>query len=146
MSDKLSSSYARLTQGSAVDKTGWPEGPWMEEPDDVEWAHMGLKCWVIRQRGGHLCGYVGLPEDHPYYGLNYRDIFLNAQVHGGLTYSGELSSCGRWWFGFDCGHTWDYLPSRAYSRFSGVTEQEYRTVEYVTDETTSLAEQLYFII
>lgn len=33
----------------------------------------------------HLCGYLAVPEGHPWYGKHYGDI--GADVHGGLTYS-----------------------------------------------------------
>jgi len=33
---------------------------------------------------GHLCGYLGVPPAHPWYGHHYDD--LNVDVHGGLTF------------------------------------------------------------
>lgn len=35
---------------------------------------------------GHLCGYLGIPPSHPWYGKDYDNI--EAQVHGGLTFVG----------------------------------------------------------
>jgi hypothetical protein len=34
---------------------------------------------------GSLCGYIGVPSSHPWYGKRYDDI--SAEVHGGLTFS-----------------------------------------------------------
>lgn len=39
---------------------------------------------VTEHRMGHLCGYVGVPPHHPWYGKDYDSI--EARVHGGLTY------------------------------------------------------------
>ena len=36
--------------------------------------HQGFTCIVVRQRSyGHYCGYVALPEGHPFYGKNGND-------------------------------------------------------------------------
>jgi hypothetical protein len=58
---------------TALDKTGWAEGPWMREPDLIEWRSDGypqLACKIQRARIGALCGYVGVPLGHPWYGLD----------------------------------------------------------------------------
>lgn len=46
-----------------------------------------------------------------------------------------------WWFGFDCAHYGDYVPSR-YMRLRDCTEEQYRTLSYVQDECAKLAKQL----
>lgn len=35
---------------TCVDKTGWPDGPWMQEPDRAEWFYRGVACLVKRNR------------------------------------------------------------------------------------------------
>lgn len=35
---------------------------------------------------GHLCGYIGVPKGHPWYGKDHD--MIEANVHGGLTYFG----------------------------------------------------------
>ena len=35
----------------------------------------------------HLCGYLGVPKDHPWYGKDYDEV--DVEVHGGLTYYGQ---------------------------------------------------------
>ena len=61
----------------SVDKSRWPKGPWTTEPDLVVWldADSRLQCIIIRHPAvGHLCGYVGVPADHPAHGLNYDGL------------------------------------------------------------------------
>lgn len=45
-----------------------------------------------------------------------------------------------WWFGFDCAHLGDYSPKCERRSYSG--DDVYRTLEYVTEQVTSLAAQL----
>lgn len=81
-------------------------------------------------------------------------------VHGGLTFAdlctpGEpidgichIAQNGReakpWWFGFDCGHHMDLVPTLADYDFTGLPRYApvYRTEGWVTDEVTNLAGQL----
>lgn len=114
-----------------VDKTGWGEGPWQTEPDRIEWTdeETGYECGIVRHpRHGQLNGYVGLPFDHPAWGLHYDNAtFFDVEVHGGLTYADQYPPVidrsdpktglgplpepdGRWWLGFDCGHYTDVSP------------------------------------
>lgn len=86
-------------------------------------------------------------------------------VHGGITYADKcqgrichVPKAGEpedvWWFGFDCGHAGDLSPAHnarmedtmpphlkpsacEYSR-----DEEYRTLDYVREQTNSLAVQL----
>ena len=65
----------------------------------------------------HLCGYVGLPKSHPWFGLGYDEI--DVEIHGGLTWSQHEETPGgkdrcyphetgdTWWVGFDCAHFYD---------------------------------------
>jgi len=64
-------------------------------------------------------GYVGVPEDHPWFEKYYDDVDPN--IHGGLTYSGEECPAVHaedfklvlpdylYWLGFDTGHFSDNL-------------------------------------
>jgi hypothetical protein len=93
---------------TTIDKSGWHRGEWDDEPDKAQWVDpdTGLDCLIVRQRsGGHLCGYVGVPPSHPYYGVDYSECSLptpctpedrwchdhspiyNVDVHGDLTYA-----------------------------------------------------------
>lgn len=91
-------------QWTTVDKSGWADGPWMGEPDKMQWQDeaTGLPCLIVRNNGGALCGYVGVPSTHPWHGINYSGCVLpdgcgedwcehrpdcHVDVHGGLTFS-----------------------------------------------------------
>lgn len=146
-----------------LDKSGWEPGPWMDEPDKVQWVDpaTGLDCLIVRQnRSGHLCGYVGVPEGHALFGADFTDVD-GAEAHGGLSFSDKCNEDGRichipfpgrpehvWWFGFDCAHAFDL------AHFGGDAEMremmsplrqfgvEYRDIAFVRDECTVLAESL----
>lgn len=155
-----------------VDKSEWGDGPWQRESDKMQWIDeaTGLDCLIVRVPWtGHLCGYVGVPETHPAFGLDYdkanelasinEDNYRLFNVHGGLTFAGacqegaeEDGIChvpqpGRpdrvWWFGFDMAHLDDLMPASE-ARLSLWSHQRdvYRTVEYVQGECTHLASQL----
>lgn len=143
------------------------EGEWVEEPDLVEFTHDGIECRVLRRClkepctkeeyyfGGHLCGYISVPSDHPIYGKDILD--LDFDVHWRLTY-GEFEN-DKYWIGFDCMHSGDYCPSMElfkkqyrdeikrfpipeefmkYSIFNPV----YRNINFCIEECKSMAEQL----
>jgi hypothetical protein len=48
--------------------------PWETEPDSKEWVSSGYRCSIKRvKRSGHLCGYVTIPDSHPWFGLTFND-------------------------------------------------------------------------
>ena len=67
-------------------------------------------------------GYVIIPKDHPAFGKSYDDLY-DIDVHGGLTYSQELtkerckafgideSNIGSWVVGFDTFHYGDDIET-----------------------------------
>lgn len=126
--------------------------PWETEPNHAEWVDedTGYKCRIQRHGDlGHLCGYVGIPKNHPLYGRNYDDDAVDIQVHGGLTYadSDEDWGGGLWWFGFDCSHGGDLSPKLLMvlfekNRFDFGRHEVYRTWEYVEREVRELSAQL----
>ena len=91
----------------SLDKSTWGRGPWQQEPDKKQWvdAATGLPCLIVRNHGGALCGYVGVPPGHPWHGKAYSGPCLKAEpctetycghspegliaVHGGLTFSDD---------------------------------------------------------
>lgn len=106
------------------------------EPDYLAWMDLktGLHCRIKRiPYHGHLCGYVGVPKEHPSWGVGLEKAPFD--VHGGITYS-EMEG-ETWWFGFDCAHAGDLIPG---SPSPGHT---YKDIEYVKRECMKLAEQLY---
>lgn len=163
----------RLTPKEAEDKKNWAPGPWQDEPDSKEWTDedTGFKCAIRRGPVGAWCGYVGVPTDHPAFGLSYNgpegiwDLDDNTKwwrkhvnrlpdywiydinVHGGLTYAkeGKDSKDRTYWFGFDCAHAGDICP-----KLDAIIERPppyshgdvYRDIDYVTEQVKSLAKQL----
>lgn len=151
-------------------KAKYDDGPWMAEPDKVQWTDpaTGLVCLIHRNPLGALCGYVGVPASHPYYGKDYEAP--NVEVHGGLTYADKcmeerpnepegfgvchvvepFENANVWWFGFDCAHFMDFIPGMytAEMRSAGLgsvardSREVYRDVSYVRREVTDLARQL----
>jgi hypothetical protein len=141
-----------------VDKTGWREGPWLKEPDRLEWRDdaTGLPCLIVRAEiTGALCGYVGVPPGHPAH-KNVLTMPVEAlEAHGGINYASKCSGpvCHLpapgeadevWWLGFDCAHAWDYSPgldAMSGMRLPPGGLMQYRDVEYVRREITELARQ-----
>lgn len=139
-------------KSSEIDRSIWGKGPWDNEPDKLQWIDIetDLDCLIVRNDMGALCGYVGVTEGHPLYGKDYNDTDFS--VHGGITYSNfcnghicHVPEPGRsdkvYWFGFDCCHAFDLLPSSlAYS--NPPDSYIYRDIEYVKEECSKLAKQL----
>jgi hypothetical protein len=99
---------------------------------------------------GHLCGYIGLPQDCAAWGEDWEDLDKQGQfnVHGGITYCSlevlwtdlkpeDPRLKDTQWVGFDCAHVGDYSPWLGNSFGNEV----YRTHEYVKGEVESLAAQ-----
>lgn len=143
------------------DKTKWPRGEWIEEPDKAQWEHAGFPCLIVRNRMGNLCGYVGVPEGHPCFGKDYESIHVH--VHGGLTFADychegkeepricHIPEPGQpehvYWLGFDCGHFMDLIPCIHFdpaisTRFWREDGGNYRNIHYVRWQVNDLAEQL----
>jgi hypothetical protein len=141
-------------------KDWWPEGPWMTEPDKVNWrTKAGLPGMIVRSQSGNLCGYVAVPKGHPAYRADMSDERLyDLSVHGGVTYASACkgSIChvpepgepdDVWWIGFDCAHSGDWRPSAAAPYLGDLASmpsawEEYRDIHYVTREVEHLARQL----
>lgn len=151
-----------------MDKSDWPDGPWRQEPDKAQWVdrETDLDCLIVRNRLGALCGYVGVPSDHPLHGKgDYNDDdYVALDVHGGITFAAachedgpvESSIChvplpGRsddiWWLGFDTAHSGDLVPGMYSSRLRALgvemrNWETYKDVDYVVGECEALARQL----
>lgn len=124
-----------IAEYRTVDKTDWARGPWDSEPDKIQMKDeaTGLPCLIVRGPVGALCGYVGVPEGHPWHGAHYDSVGFGDKapdeydpdwypdVHGGLTFSDgcrhdpdpaqgicHVPQDGEpdnvWWLGFDCAH------------------------------------------
>ena len=138
-------------------KLFFPVRPWEDEPDNAEWTQepSGYKCRIKRNEiTGSLCGYVGVPREHRFWGVGYdeSDVELSeieADVHGGLTYSAEGDD-GYWYFGFDTNHIDDFAPKivemlidRGRKDFAFFKCMNYKTWEFVEDEIHWLGKRLW---
>jgi len=165
---------SRVKEYTTIDKTGWGDGPWSDEPDKRQWVDetTGLDCLIVRNVAGALCGYVGVGPDHPWHGVDYGDCTAGCgepwcghspdslvDVHGGLTYSAgcqehvdpakgicHVPEPGRpddvFWYGFDCAHAGDVLPTLADVMRFPDSYDVYRDFDYVTWQVELLAVQL----
>jgi len=100
----------------------WGDGEWDTEPDSIEWTDPdhGYRCVMRRNDMGAWCGYVAVNSSHPAHGMNAADVGDELACHWGVTWSGldapwsNVETDGvndLWWFGFDCAHAYDYVPS-----------------------------------
>lgn len=137
---------------TVVDKSKWQEGPWQTEPDKKQWLdeETGYPCLIVRQPTlGHLCGYVGVPSSHPWFGHE-----PDASVHGGVTYGAKCNNhiCHEveegeddniWWIGFDAAHYDDRsMLTEMYKEILGPdTWGAYKGLAYMENECRSLAQQ-----
>lgn len=66
--------YRSERSEDSKDRHPWPDGPWMSEPDKVQWPDeaTGLACLAVRGPMGSWCGYVGVGKAHPLYGIEYN--------------------------------------------------------------------------
>ena len=112
------------------------------EPNHAFFAYEGLVCEVKRHDEMlHFCGYVFLPEDHPWF--SYEPP---VRVHGGVTFGRAVHN--EWILGFDCGHGGDLIPRmrQVLPLGMGLFENEiYRDFDYVSSECKRLAEQCWDI-
>lgn len=152
-----------------IDKSEWDRGEWDDEPDKVQWQDKatGLPCLIVRNKIGTLCGYVGIPEGHPYFEKDSEDDVVDVRCHGGLTFSGHCQEHDKehgichvpapgepdnvWWLGFDCAHAFDLMPHvmahiRNYDTHEMLKHDVYRNLAYVKNECRKLARQLAAVI
>ena len=132
----------------------WGNGEWVEEADEIYWEYKNTSCKITRMVhideisedkisiedlktismfGGHLCGYISIPLDHPW---SEKDTSIGCDVHGGCTWN-ETEKDGKRWIGFDCAHYDDIQPSMiVYENKMMQENAEYR-------ETRRLLEELF---
>lgn len=122
----------------------------MGKIQESTFVHKGLRCSVMLFEAFDMgcavfgqswrCGYVEVPEGHPYFRCDYDDApdgrpdlpspEDRLEVHGGVTYANK--SKNGWEFGFDCCHYGD--------------SPEEWTRERVEEECRKLADQLIEIV
>jgi len=138
-----------ISQYQKINKSSWPEGPWMQEPDEVKWIDedTGYECEIYRNAlNGFLAGYVVVTKSHPLFKVDYspsNELSRKLQeidVHTGITSLGSSKKHGddKWLLGFNCCQDGDLSPNLR----SFVPSDNYKDIEYVTSEVESLAKQL----
>ena len=139
-----------------------PPGPWDKEPNRIfaTARKSGYPIYMIRGPLHSWCGYVGVPENHPWFGHEHARFWgtdkwgeapeLLIDVHGGLTFSGvphrSRASKDSWWFGFDTGHMYDQMPGMIaiHPEDPFYWRGTYRTAPYVLTQCRRMAEQLHW--
>ena len=129
-----------VEQRTTIDKSGWPKGPWITEPDYVRAVLNYRLCLILRTQMGTLCGYASVTETSKLYGKHYDSIHLS--IHGGLSFAGTMNGHPLlWFFGFDCAHYRDYIP--ALSMHSSINE--YKDINDVLLLTSLLCTQIQIL-
>jgi hypothetical protein len=123
-------------------------------------AQQGFE-WVTCHNGmGCRSGYVRVPHDHPWFGLDFSltvEDYDGAEprCHGGITFAEADADFPHryWWLGFDCSHSGDApdpaLPRECERRTNMMREMlegplghgEVRSQEFVETECRKLCEQ-----
>jgi hypothetical protein len=74
---------------SREEKQVWVEGEWTTEPDKIQWRDCttNLLCLILRNYiSGGLCGYVGVDNSHPLFGLDYEGAEKLFSIRWEITY------------------------------------------------------------
>lgn len=107
------------------DKDAWPPGPWHNEPDKVQWmTEAGLPGLIVRGPLGALCGYVGVPREHPWHGVEYGGCTLpDAKPRGLDKPEAEATVFEKWRAGVTvCDKDWcDHRPESKIDVHGGLT-------------------------
>ena len=117
-----------------------------EEGNSRVYKYQNIWC-VINRHPYHntLNGYIGIPETHPWYHIDYMD--LGIRVHGGLTWADLCVPVftvdeDLWWLGFDCCHLNDLDPYKE----PGGRDETYKDMEYVEEQIKGMIHQYYDVI
>lgn len=145
-----------MLEASMKMKLFYPVRPWENEPDYAEWENeVGYKCRISRMEGsGALCGYVGIPKEHTFWGVTYDEgneelDAIADDVHGGFTYT-QAGDDGWWYFGFDTTHANDFAPKLVELLIEFGRKDlpfhdcmNYKTWEFVEDQIHWLGKRLW---
>lgn len=131
-----------------VPRSEWRPGPWVPEPDLVEWHVEDVPLLIVRGHTGSLCGYIGLPSGHPLWG---RDPMrsrgeqwsalperITAARPSGAVFVSTRRPADCWWLGFSAG---GFCP--AASRDPMPESSEYSAIDEVRARVEALANALF---
>lgn len=76
-------------------------------------------------------GYVVIPEDDLFYGINHEPLKSFIRVSGGLSYSGRIDGIDGYVLGINCDHTWN--------------DPHIQIEEYALNECERLADKLFLL-
>jgi len=115
-----------------------PDGNWIAVEGGGQYK--GYEYLIVLNTLGHRCGYVAIPDEHPYSKTPLEDREFNGrewkhydyntleiECHGGLTFMSPTHglkdllpiACNDMWIGFDCGHSWDKSDIEATREYYG---------------------------
>lgn len=100
-------------------------------------GQVGKYKWTVLSLGTHPCGYVAVPENHPFYEKLYWEIDDQIEVHGGLTFGGRIQGSNDYCFGWDYAHAGDYT---GYATF-GTNHEKRWTTQEIVDECLNVIKQ-----
>ena len=92
-------------------------------------------------------GYVILPKEHPFHGVEYDILNEYVDVHGGLTYS-NTDKNGDWKVGFDTAHLGDTLenwPEEAVIKHTEELRDQFIHLvnQYTVEQVKAIVEDYY---
>jgi hypothetical protein len=124
-----------------IDKSKFPEGPWTTEPDTASWVDREFPCAIRRNFAGALCGYIGVPVDHPFFSAPAHQTLQEyvehtIEVHGDVTLFKKIGDF--YWIGFDCCHLGDFAPNVG----DIASGEAYRDFAYVQGQVKSMVDQV----
>ena len=111
--------------------------------------YRGLTCAVWFNAQGFRCGYVSVPDGHPWHGVESPSR-LGIDVHGGCYCAGELDMLKGWFVWFDCAHSGDNRdidalpegPNKEEARFLYNPNGSVRSCAYVERQCRHVADQV----
>lgn len=128
----------------------------LNEPDADSGSWHFYQWRLLRMKNsGAWCGYVLIPEGHPWHGLDTWAL-ADVSIHGGVTFAGHHPAFDSYAVGFDCCHSGDILPNaspdanllNAMTVFTDLAQgvelgsgSTYKTIAYARDEVKLLCEQ-----
>lgn len=121
------------------------------EPNYMTFEHNNIKCEIIRHEKGFLLGYIYIPQNNIYYGLDELLLNQTLKCREDITFAEEHKSF--WKIGFDFAHINDFTPGLEKDEepeifqllakaFPLEIKKEYRGIEQAINILKELAEEL----